>query len=135
MTCFWNTIINKLKNKDLIYLFNYNSIGNPIVRSVKPDHFAHLLIKNNMKTNNVLWQNKDLTEKEKEENLEHIKSFDIRTINNGYLCSICDPFILLICHLFKISIIHFYNNIKIEYKNKIKNRYIIILKSDNGHMW
>lgn len=129
MSCFWNTIINKLENNDLINFFNGT------VKSVKPDQFAYLLKEKNKKTNNILWQDNDLTERQKEENLEHIKNYDIKTINDGYLCSTCDPFLFLICELFEISIINYYNNLKLEYKNKIKSRYTISLRSDNGHMW
>ena len=133
MTCFWNTIINKLKNKDLIYLFNYNSIGNPIVRSVKPDHFAHLLIKNNMKTNNVLWQNNILRNQELKEHLTWIDEYDVKGITNGHLTSVCDPFLLLICELFCVNIKHQYNKNTILYTNKQNSRKTLIFSSNNGH--
>ena len=131
MACFWTSILNRLeedklfnemnkvdKNKRITILF--------LITSLK---------KNNKFTSSVIWQGTELTDKEKEENFEHIKSYDVNEVNNGYLCSIFDPFLLLICELFGISIINIYNGVKIEYINKIKSRYTIILNNNKSHMW
>jgi len=131
MACFWTSILNRLeedklfnemnkvdKNKRITILF--------LITSLK---------KNNKFTSSVIWQGGKLSEKEKEENFEHIKSYDVNEVNNGYLCSISDPFLLLICELFDISIINIYNGIRIEYINKIKSRYTIILNNNKSHMW
>ena len=128
MACFWNSILNRLQEDKL-----FNDINNNI--RITPLLFTRSLKRNNKKTNNVIWQGKELTEKQKEENLEHIKSYDEKEINNGYLCSSFDPFLFLICELFDISIINQYNGTRIEYINKIKCRYTMILNNDKGHMW
>lgn len=128
MACFWNSILNRLKEDKLFNDMNKNIRVLPLL-------FVTSLQKNNKKTNNVIWQGKELTEKQKEENLEHIKSYDTNQINHGYWCSSCDPFLFLICELFDISIINIYNGTKLEYTNKIKSRYTMILNNDKGHMW
>ena len=128
MACFWNSIINRL-NKDEYF----KKINNNI--KLIPEHLILSLKENNRKTNNVIWQNNELTKKQKEENFEHIKSYNLKDIYNGYYCSTFDPFLFLICDLFEISITNYYNNYKIEYINKFKSRYTIILYNNKGHMW
>lgn len=128
MACFWNSIINRL-NKD-----NYFKQINNNIRLI-PEHLILSLKKNNRKTNNIIWQGEELTEKQKDENFEHINSYNIKEIYNGYYCSTFDPFLFLICDLFDISITNIYNNNKIEYINKFKSRYTMILYNNKGHMW
>tara|TARA_X000000950_G_C13684958_1_gene565531 strand:+ start:333 stop:719 length:387 start_codon:yes stop_codon:yes gene_type:complete len=128
MACFWNSIINRL-NKD-----NYFKQINNNIRLI-PKHLVLSLKKNNRKTNNIIWQGEELTEKQKDENFEHINSYNIKDIYNGYYCSTFDPFLFLICDLFDISITNIYNNNKIEYINKFKSRYTMILYNNKGHMW
>ena len=128
MACFWNSIINRL-NKD-----NYFKQINNNIRLI-PEHLVLSLKKNNRKTNNIIWQGEELTEKQKNENFEHINSYNIKEIYNGYFCSTFDPFLFLICDLFDISITNIYNNNKIEYINKFKSRYTMILYNNKGHMW
>jgi hypothetical protein len=128
MACFWNSIINRL-NKD-----NYFKQINNNIRLI-PEHFVLSLKENNRKTNNIIWQGEELTEKQKDENFEHINSYNIKEIYNGYYCSTFDPFLFLICDLFDISITNIYNNNKIEYINKFKSRYTMILYNNKGHMW
>lgn len=128
MACFWNSIINRL-NKD-----NYFKQINNNIRLI-PEHLVLSLKKNNRRTNNIIWQGEELTEKQKDENFEHINSYNIKEIYNGYFCSTFDPFLFLICDLFDISITNIYNNNKIEYINKFKSRYTMILYNNKGHMW
>ena len=128
MACFWNSIIDRL-NKDTYF----KNINNNI--RLIPEHLVLSLKQNNRKTNNVIWQNNELTDKQKEENFEHIKLYNIKDIHHGYYCSTFDPFLFLICDLFDISITNNYNNNKIEYKNKFKSRYTMVLYNNKGHMW
>ena len=51
-------------------------------------------------TSDVLWNGQSLRQQEMEENLKHIKEYNIQTICRGYLCSSCDPFLLLICQIY-----------------------------------
>lgn len=128
MACFWNSIIDRL-NKDEYF----KKINNNI--KLIPEHLILSLKENNRKTNNIIWQNNELTNKQKEENFEHIKLYNVKDIYNGYYCSTFDPFLFLICDLFDISITNYYNNNKIEYNNKFKSRYTMILYNNKGHMW
>ena len=114
MTCFWDALRSKLnikkKNKD----------------------FIGYLKECNKKETSVLWNNSKLIKKQFEENFEHIKNFDINSINNGYDCSICDPFLILICDIYNVNIIHNYNGYTMKYikGDKCKN---LKFKSNTGH--
>ena len=92
MACFWNSIIDRL-NKDEYF----KKINNNI--KLIPEHLILSLKENNRKTNNVIWQNNELTDKQKEENFQHIKLYYVKDIYNGYYCSTFDPFLFLICVL------------------------------------
>ena len=131
MSCFWDSILNKVRIEDFQKIFNHS--GKP-----NPETFAKMLIKENVKTENVLWNSQILKEQQLQENYEHIQEFNVSNVNQGYDCSTCDPFILIICELFKISIQHVYLGKTIEYthkKNVFNNNYTIKLQSDKGHMW
>ena len=72
MTCFWDALRQQLNfNKD-----NYS--------------FIEFLKNKNNKNNNVTWNNEKLTKKQIEENYEHIRDFEIKSIHKGYDCSVCD---------------------------------------------
>ena len=127
MSCFWDTLIKKVNAEDMK---NVLKIINPT-----PKTFSNALKNENIKTENVLWMSNELTVKERQENFDHIKEYDINTTTNGYLCSICDPFLLLVVELFKIEIIHHFHGILINYKYSTECKYTITLHSDKGHMW
>ena len=57
MTCFWDGIIRSLTKDEL-------SIIGKFKKKPKPTQFAKLLKSKNKKPTNVLWQNKNLSEKE-----------------------------------------------------------------------
>ena len=83
MTCFWDSMRRKLNL----------GIDNPgLVRELK---------EGNTKCISVLWNGSELTAKQKEENFEHVRDFDVGTIHRGYDCSICDPFMILLCQMKK----------------------------------
>ena len=78
MTCFWDGILKGLSNEDFNRVFNIN----------KPNNrgLVKLLIDNNSKeTKNITWNGDIFTNKQIEENYEHIKNFDINSIKKGYL--------------------------------------------------
>ena len=72
------------------------------------------------------------TQQQLEENYQHIKDFNVKSISAGYLCSTCDPFLLLICELFKVNINHNYCGYKMKYRinNAVKT---LNFKSDRGN--
>ena len=131
MSCFWDAILNKIRIEDFQKIFNHS--GKP-----NPEAFAKMLIKKNVKTENVLWNSQILKKQQLQEDYEHIQEFNTSSVSQGYDCSTCDPFLFLICELFKISIQHVYLGKTIEYthkKNVFNNNYTIKLQSDKGHMW
>lgn len=125
MTCFWDGILKSLKKEDLDYV-EYNQPKTPL-------HFIQFLKKNKTKMINVLWQNNILRDQEIKEYLTWINEYNINSISNGHLTSICDPFLLLICELFCVNIKHQYNSYSIMYINKNKSRKTLIFSSNNGH--
>lgn len=125
MTCFWDGILKGLSNEDFNRVFNIN----------KPNNrgLVKLLIDNNSKeTKNITWNGDIFTNKQIEENYEHIKNFDINSIKKGYLCSVCDPFLILISKLFNVNINHRYCGHLMKYRitNPIKT---LNFSSNTGH--
>lgn len=124
MTCFWDGIIAVLQEHQLISGF-----------PPTPHQLATFLKQNNRLTTNVTWQGSTLTNKQMNENYEHVRNYDISQIRNGYLCSTCDPFLLLIAQLFRINIKHEYVNSFINYKYKCScgKTPVLRFRSDMGH--
>lgn len=124
MTCFWDGLLNNLKEDDFQRVFQVNKPNNK--------NFIKLLKNNNRKTKNIKWNGEIFSDKQLEENFIHIKDFNENSINNGYLCSICDPFLVLICELFTININHNYCGYLMTYTN---NNFIKTLnfKSNKSH--
>jgi len=127
MSCFWDTLIKKVNKDELNILLK--------ITKPTPKTFANGLKNENIKVENVLWNSNELTVKERQENFDHIKEYDINTVTNGYLCSVCDPFLILIAELFKIEIIHHFNGNTINYKYSFEPKNTITIHSNKGHMW
>jgi len=117
MTCFWDALRSKLNIKDSNEIFIIN-----------------LKSKNN-KNKNILWNNTSLSDKQLEENYMHVREFDEKKINNGYDCSICDPFLILISTIYNVSINHNFNGVIINYKNNAESEKILNFQSNNNHFW
>ena len=126
MSCFWDALIKHIKNEDLKIILREQKIT--------PLNLVNSLITKNKIVNTIKINNLELSEKQKKENFDHIKDFDLNTINDGYLCSTCDPFLILISDLLSININNNYNNNLIEYKPIYHSRYTIYLKNTNSHM-
>tara|TARA_B100001057_G_C22841671_1_gene947337 strand:- start:2054 stop:2440 length:387 start_codon:yes stop_codon:yes gene_type:complete len=126
MTCFWDSITSSLLDED------YKILG--INRNREK---LILKLKEKNKIVNTLWQGKQLSQKEKHEHFDAIKSYNIAKINNGHLTSICDSFLLLICDLLKITIEHRFLNITIIYTSHShsNSRKTLRFKSNNHHFW
>lgn len=124
MTCFWSGLLGCL------HQYDFRRIG--ILRKPSIRNFVTLLKSRNKITENVLWQDTKLTDKFKKECFESVKELNVNSINNGYLCSTCDPFLILVSELFKVNINHRYCNTMIKYKciNAVKT---INVKSNRGH--
>jgi len=122
MACFWQGIQSSLGKEDKIKLGITNSTIPNLIKMLK---------NKNTRDIKVLWQNKVLSKKEKEENYIHIKDYNINSHRSGYLCSTCDPFLILLSHTLNINIKHNYLNNIILYTVNSKNMYIF--KSNQGH--
>lgn len=128
MSCFWDSLCNALNHTHFANLRKNHNIS-----SLSPLKMVNFLKSNNKKTINVYWQNKQLTEKQYQENIDAIKEYNSNNIPNGYMCSTCDPFLLLFAELLQISIEHNYMNNIIIYKY-INSEKTIKLKSNNSHI-
>ena len=128
MTCFWDGIINQLRPDD------YAKIGfNPPANARE---LVVLLKCFNQRTPCVRWNGNTLTSKQIEENIEHIRSFDMNSIHNGYDCSICDPFLLLATDLFEVEMRHRYLGLHTMIYQPCVNvaiRRVVRFSSDSGH--
>tara|TARA_Y100000996_G_scaffold406439_1_gene382788 strand:+ start:1789 stop:2172 length:384 start_codon:yes stop_codon:yes gene_type:complete len=127
MSCFWDTLLSRIKKDDIQSILS--------LHNHTPKDFANTLKSKNISTDNILWMGEEVTQQMKEENIEHVKEYDSSTIPSGYLCSTCDPFLLLITELFQIKIIHHYNKTIINYQHKENNKYTITIHNNKGHMW
>jgi len=125
MSCFWDTLINRLNN----------DLKKCMDTPVNPTNFVIFLKAYNQTTINVRWNGKELTKQQCQENYSHINDYDISTINNGYDCSCCDPFLLLVCEIMMIDIHNNYIGTNIIYSHILnKNNRHINIQNDKGHM-
>ena len=138
MTCFWDGLINALNGKKSggIPIF-VKFMGYPNHVRPTPTNFIQFLKNKNIKTTDVLWNNKYLTERELDEGFQSIKELDINTIRKGYFCSSCDPFLLLISQVFQVNINHKLCGNLIEYKYKYSTSDTLTLEvgSNTSHFW
>ena len=78
MSCFWDTLINKIKVNDIKNYFKLNDIN--------AYNFAEILKKNNTLVNTIIVNNNKINPKQQQENFEHIKNYDLKTPNLQLLC-------------------------------------------------
>jgi hypothetical protein len=123
MSCFWDNILISLSEEDFNFI-GYSRMNNY--------NFIRFLKNMNEEVTDVFWNHSKLTDKQIEENILHIETYPVNDIENGYLCSICDPFLLLICYLFKVNIKHIFLDTTHLYET-VCPRKTIIFKSDQGH--
>ena len=130
MSCFWDSLIRTISNEDKEQFFN-TVMNAPL----NPHNFVVILKEVNKYTENVLWNNQELTKQQQEENKEAINEYNKDLTSAGYYCSTFDPFLFLLAKYLKVEINHNYDGNMIIYKNKKNNRYIIKISSDKGHCW
>ena len=126
MTCFWDGIISSLDKDDL------NILG--LKSTPNPHEISTLLKQLNKTTSNVNWEGTPLRLNEIEENFIHVRDFSNITIENGYLCSICDPFLCLLAHLLRVNIEHTYLSHTLHY-TITDARKTLYYSSNRGHFW
>ena len=143
MSCFWDTLFRNIQHekKSFCLVNHYSNKGyNGLVNYYQNEpsnrtELCLLLKKKNKFTRNVLCNGEEITEKQMKENFEHVKDYDISTMNNGYFCSTFDPFLFLISELYEVKIINNYMTLKVIYDNKKNSNYEIIVNNNDSHMW
>jgi hypothetical protein len=125
MTCFWDGILHNLTNDDFQRAFKINKPNNKGL-------VVFLKEQNSKETKNIKWNGTQLRDQEIQENFQHIKDYNVKSMHGGYLCSTCDPFLILICKLFNVNINHNYCGHMMKYTvpNPIKT---LNFSSDRGH--
>ena len=114
MTCFWDALRSRL---------NLNQSNKEFITYLKHSNKEYVI---------VLWNGESLSKKQMEENYEHVRDFNENSINNGYDCSICDPFLIMVCELYNVNINHNYNGYNMKY-TKDNNERTLDFSSDTGH--
>lgn len=131
MTCFWDGLLNRITHDDINIALGENLKSLPNAKD-----FVLILKKHAVKTPHVTWNNELLTEKMLEENLEWINNLDPEQIDNGYDCSICDPYLCLVCELFTTNILHYFLGVKILYQNTLNvAQQVIQFCNNHGHFY
>ena len=131
MTCVWNSLIAGIPNE----IFQDLKLGKcrNKKRRATPEQFVTYLKNKATKISSVKINDEGLSQKQVEENYEHVKNFDTNSIHKGYYCSACDPFLILVCGLFNCSINHHYLDTVINYEHQ-NPKFRIAIRNDYGHM-
>ena len=129
MTCFWDGILNRLTADDYA-LVGFHPAQNP-------RELIKLLQYLNRETPCCTWNGQKLSQKQLDENSEHVRSLDPRSIGDGYDCSISDPFLFLVSELFSLEIRHTYLGRLMHYEPccNVQTRRVIQFGSDHGHFF
>ena len=130
MSCFWDSIREKITIEQFKIYLNYSNNNKPNARD-----FAQLLKNNNRKTINLIWNNITPTEKQLDENYEAVKCYNINTVNEGYFTSTFEPFLFLVAEIFEVTIEHCFNGYNQIYENKKNSRTIWRFGSNTGHFY
>ena len=128
MTCFWNAILATLTKNEKEVLGMTSSTPIILVRQLK--------IKSRQTSiNNIIWNNKLLSNQELNEHKEAIKEYKSNGIYNGHLCGTCDSFLILLCYLLGWHIHHRYTSYPITYMRKNYVKRTVYFKSNRGHFY
>ena len=126
MTCFWNGIMKSLDKEDKIIL------------DIKDRNIYKLISRLkelNCKTENMKWQNQNITNNQIKENMEHIKIYNIHSARNGYLCSTFDPFLFLLSYKLNKIVIFKYCGRNIKYEPENPKDKTLKYKCNTRHFW
>lgn len=129
MSCFWEGNLQALRRKEA-YLSKHNIF---IPSNMNAQHFANWVQDYSIPTYGVMCNGQILTDKQITENLEWVKSYNVKDVYQGYYCSTFDPFLFLIAQLFRVSIEHNYNGAIINYRNMNYGAEIIKVSSSKTH--
>ena len=129
MSCFWEGNLQALRQKT-IYLRRHNII---IPNNMNVEGFAKWVQNYAIPTYGVLCNGQMLTSKQITENLEWVKSYNVKDVYQGYYCSTFDPFLFLIAQLFRVNIEHNYDGALIRYQNMNYGAETIKVSSSKTH--
>jgi hypothetical protein len=118
MSCFWDGL---------------RKVFNPKVNN--SDFITYLKNKSTTTMINIIWQGEKLSEQLIKSNREHIKDFDIKSVNKGYDCSSCDPFLILVAQIYECTIHLDYNKHQVVYLNPKFPKTIKKFGNNRGHFW
>ena len=142
MSCFWDTLFRNINHepRSVFVIDYYAKKEYDLIDYYKkiPKNIQELCLlfkEKNKLTKHVICNGEQITEKQMKENYEHIKNYDTKTMNSGYLCSTFDPFLFLTSELFEVKVINNYMTFQIVYENRNKNNYEIIVNNNDSHMW
>ena len=129
MTCFWDGISRSLDHNDYKIL-GITKLGNHIENIKQIINACKRLSKQH--SVEIKWQNKLLTQKEKEEITEAIEDYDINGICHGHFTSICDPFMCFLSSILHHRMVFQYmqNRIVFEPETPIKE---VFYRANSGH--
>lgn len=124
MTCFWDGILYHLTTDD----YKKFKFRKPSTARELCSYLKH----HNRRTPSVMWNNESLMDKQMDENFEAISQHTFS--NDGYDCSISDPFLFLVSELFKVNIVHdtCCSLIRYDCENSIR---VLHFVSNKHHFW
>ena len=122
MACFWIAIEKATRNL----------ISGTTCKT--PEDIATFVKSKNQKTPEISINGNKLSDQEQNENFDHCRSYDVKTVFNGYDCSTSDPFLCLIATIYNVNISHNFNGITILYSIPTPST-TIHFHSNTGHFW
>ena len=86
---------------------------------------------NNTKPNDVSMNSNTLSEKQMQENIDHVESISVK--QDGYLCGLFDPLIVAYCHVFKVNVKNTISGYTVDF-SVIDATKTVFLNSNGSHM-
>ena len=105
MTCVWDGILRSLRDED------FETFEGPIPRT--PRQLIRFFKGHNRVVTDIAWNGKEITPRNAAENVVHISNIELE---DGYLCSSCEPLMFLLCSLFRVNVHHDYCNTRMTYE-------------------
>lgn len=127
---------NKIKSKkNLRMSCVWEGIKNRLHLNMGTHELFKFIQGNNRDTRDILWNNEKLSDTLLSENMQRIRELSTDVIENGYLCSACDPLLFLVATLFEVSIVHNFNGTLIHYLHIKFPDKVIKFESSSTHFW
>ena len=136
MTCFWDSLLSQLNSDDFVIM----GLG---PKPASPSGLLSFFKAHNREPHNVSVNGSFLTQAQKTENVEWVRSYDAGGIGNGHLTGTCDPFLVLACEVFRVAIRHSssgslpsgYNFDSVVVYSHNDHRRLVTFGSNAGHFY